>query len=72
MSVKVSVTSSPKNRVSIKSQKISEVRTVGVIPEQPANKIINMSDVDTTNLSNNTVLVYDSSVGKFVLKEWQS
>jgi hypothetical protein len=69
MAVKVSVTTTSKNRIAINTKKPVEVRTVSVIPEQPATKLENMTDVEIINPSNNDTLVYDSSSEKFVSKE---
>ncbi len=69
MAIKATVITNPKNRISINNQKRTEVRTIAIIPEQSSNKLVNLTDVDASNLANNNTLVYDSTSEKFVSKE---
>lgn len=101
MGVKVSVISTPKNRISINKQDRKTVRTVGVaapdtstisaaafnransanqtaiaafqfantISVNAATQLVNLTDVDASDLDNNETLVYDDVSGKFVVKE---
>lgn len=70
MSIKVNVTSTPKNRVSINNKAKEVIRTVGI---QPSNlgvtQLRNLTDVDASNLVDNSTLVYDEATDKFVAKE---
>ena len=67
MATKVTVISTPKNRVAIKNQVRQTVRTVGIIPET-VNTLRGLSDVDASDLDNNEILVYDEVQNKFVIK----
>ena len=67
MATKVTVISTPKNRVAINNQVRQTVRTVGVIPET-VNTLRGLSDVDASDLDNNEILVYDEVQNKFVIK----
>lgn len=108
MGVKVSVISTPKNRISINNQDRKTVRTVGIaaptgqlevdaiqaqataafnqansanqiaisafqyangINANAITQIIELIDVDASDLDNNETLVYDDVSGKFVVKE---
>lgn len=66
MSIKVSVNSAPKNRISINSQNRSTVRTISV--GASASLLANLTDVDASDPDNNETLVYDASSGKYVIK----
>lgn len=69
MAIKVTVNSTPKNRISINNQTRKSVRTVSVIPDVSAvNKLSGLSDVDATDPDNNETLVYDEASGKYVVK----
>jgi hypothetical protein len=65
MSIKVTVNSVPKTRVSINNQQRGIVRTIGIAPSQTLS---NLSDVDASDSDNNETLVYDSTTGKYVIK----
>lgn len=70
MSVKATVISTAKNRVSINNTQRAEVRTVGIIPSTSlVNTLRGLSDVDATSLANNNTLVYDAASDKFIVKE---
>lgn len=104
MGVKVSVISTPKNRVSINSPDRKTIRTVGIsaptvpidsadvtaafnqanvgtqiaisafeyantISVNAATQLVNLTDVDASDIDNNETLVYDDVSGKFVVKE---
>ena len=70
MSIKATVTTTPKNRISINNQQRTEIRTVGVIPEITlVNSLRVLIDVNATSLANNNTLVYDSASDKFVVKD---
>jgi hypothetical protein len=68
MSTKVTVISTPKNRISINNPQKSEIRTVGIQPNQLLNSLRGLNDVVSTSLDNNETVVYDSSLDKFVVK----
>jgi hypothetical protein len=65
MSIKVTVNSVPKTRVSINNQQREIVRTIGIAPSQTLS---NLTDVDASDSDNNETLVYDSTTGKYVIK----
>lgn len=69
MSIRVTVNSVPKNRVSINTRKQETVRSVGIAPSQSSQFLTGLKDVDATNPDNNETLVYDASTGKYVVKE---
>jgi hypothetical protein len=66
MGTKVTVTSTPKNRVSINNQQRSIIRSIGI---SSGNKLSGLIDVDASSPDNNDTLVYDSATGKYVIKE---
>lgn len=70
MGVKVNVISTPKNRISINNQQRKTVRTVGVgvLGTGGVDELVELNDVDASDLDNNETLVYDESSGKFVVK----
>lgn len=70
MGVKVNVVSTPKNRISINNQQRKTVRTVGVgvLGTGGVDELVELNDVDASDLDNNETLVYDESSGKFVVK----
>lgn len=69
MSIKVTVNSVPKNRVSINTRKQETVRSVGIAPSQSDQFLSGLRDVDASNPDNNETLVYDASTGKYVVRE---
>jgi hypothetical protein len=70
MTVKVTVVSTSKNRVSINNPQRAEIRTVGIIPSIPlVNSLRGLVDVNASNLANNNTIVYDSASDKFIVKE---
>ena len=69
MSIRVTVNSVPKNRVSINTRKQETVRSVGIAPSQSEKFLSGLLDVDATNPDNNETLVYDASTGKYVVRE---
>jgi hypothetical protein len=70
MAIKVLVNSAPKNRISINNQTRSTVRTIGVgtSTSSSVNRLANLLDVDASDPNTNETLVYDASVGKYVVK----
>lgn len=68
MATKVVVRSSAPNRISINNQQSKTVKTVG-IASASTNKLESLTDVDASNPDNNETLVYDSSSGKYVIKQ---
>jgi hypothetical protein len=68
MTIKVTVVSTPKNRVSINNQKREVIRSVGISPPNAITRLQDLSDVDATDLDNDETLVYDETTGKFVVK----
>lgn len=107
MGIKVNVTSTPKNRISINKQDRTTIRAVGIVPPNQAKadealstaisaygqanvgtqiaisaynyantlsvnnvtQLVQLTDVDATDVDNNETLVYDDVSGKFVVKE---
>jgi hypothetical protein len=68
MSIKVTVNSVPKTRVSINNQQRETIRTIGVSP-QVSSRLKDLLDVDASDADNNETLVYDASTGKYVVRE---
>jgi hypothetical protein len=66
MSIRVSVNSIPKTRVTINNQQRENIRTVGF---GAVAKLSELTDVDARNPDNNETLVYDATSGKYVIKE---
>lgn len=64
---KITVHTTPKNRITINNGKTGEVKsvsaTVGV------TTLRNLRDVDATSLNNNETVVYDEASDRFVVKE---
>ena len=69
MTIKVTVVSTAKNRVSIKNSQRAEIRTVGITPSSSINTLRKLNDVTVTTLNNNDTIVYDSASDKFIVKE---
>jgi hypothetical protein len=69
MSIKVTVNSVPKTRVSINNQKRETIRTVGISAPKIVNRLEDLLDVDASNADNNETLVYDATTGKYVVRE---
>jgi hypothetical protein len=69
MSIRVTVNSVPKNRVSINTRKQETVRSIGVAPPQSERYLATLLDVDASDPDNNETLVYDAATGKYVVKE---
>lgn len=68
MGIKVLVTSTPKNRVSINNQQRETIRTVGITTPVKDRFLSQLSDVDATDPDTNETLVYDATAGKYVVK----
>lgn len=68
MSIKVTVVSPSKNRISINKQDRNTIRTVGLASESGVDTLVRLSDVDASDVDNNETLVYDETTGKFVVK----
>lgn len=71
MSNKITVTTTPKNRISINTQQKGIVKKVSVGQGKSAgkNRLVELVDVDAAQLENNNTLVYDTSSEKFIVKE---
>lgn len=69
MSIKVQVNSTGNYRVGVSDQQRPTVRTVNVIPLIPTNQLANLTDVDSTGLSEGDSLVYNETTGKFETKQ---
>ncbi len=69
MTIKVTVVSAAKNRISIKNAQRAEIRTVGIAPSSSVNTLRELNDVTVTTLNNNNTIVYDSASDKFIVKE---
>jgi hypothetical protein len=70
---KITITSTPKNRISINSQKqgIITVASHGLTGAGSSviRNLRQLDDVDATQLSNNEILVYDQVSDKFIVEE---
>lgn len=67
----ITVRTTPKNRISINSGKTKKliVNTGGgATPSGAIDNIVELKDVDASDVDNNETLVYDDTVGKFVVK----
>lgn len=73
MAIKVSVNSSPGNRVSINSQNRDTIRTISVGIATGggggASRLSELTDVRAVSPANNNTLVYDSATQRYVVKE---
>jgi hypothetical protein len=69
MGIKVSVNTSPGNRVSINNQNRDTIRSVSVGLTQASTRLQDLGDVTAVNPANNNTLVYESATGKYVVKE---
>ena len=67
MSIKVTVNSIPKTRISINKQQRETIRTVGINPTLN-NRLSDLIDVDSSDPNNNETLVYDETSGLYVIK----
>lgn len=65
---KITVKTTPKNRISINTPKQSEIKTLKG-PVSGPTRLRNLVDVDATSLDNNEVIVYDVVSDEFVVKE---
>jgi len=70
---KITVNTTPKNRISINTQQRGVVR-VGTTGVTGAASLVNRNfadllDVDSTTADNNEIVVYDEESGKYVVKE---
>lgn len=70
---KVTVTTTPKNRISINTQQRGVVRvgTTGLTGAATTvnRNFANLLDVDASDADNNETIVYDEASGKYVVKE---
>lgn len=64
----ITVRTTPKNRITINSQKQLEIKTLKGSTAGPT-RLRNLVDVDATSLDNNEVIVYDVVSDEFVVKE---
>lgn len=70
---KITVTTTPKNRISINTQQKGVVRVGSTGLTGAGSEVIrNLADLDDVNASDpdqNETLVYDAATGKYVVKE---
>ena len=70
---KITVTTAPKNRISINNRQRGTVKTISVGGMggggSAIDRITELTDVDASDVDNNETLVYDEVSGKFVIKE---
>lgn len=69
---KITVTTAPKNRISINNRQRGTVKTIsvgGMGGGSAIDRITELTDVDASDVDNNETLVYDEVSGKFVIKE---
>jgi hypothetical protein len=69
MSIKVTVNSVPKTRISINNQQRETIKTVGIAPPTTINRLDQLLDIDASSPDDNDTLVYDSTSGKYVVRE---
>jgi hypothetical protein len=69
MAIRATISSVPKNRISINKQDRETVRTIGISPTQLKNQLRNLDDVNATNLTDGNTVVYDGASDKFVVEE---
>jgi len=68
MAIKVTVNSVPTTRVSINNQNRETIRTVGVGIGGGSGSVATLTDVVATGAVDGATLVYDSNLGKYVVK----
>ena len=66
--LRATVNSVPRITVKNSNPVRSTVRTVGVARISTANRLESLLDVDATDADDNEILVYDESLGKYVVK----
>jgi len=67
----ITVRTTPKNRISINNggtKKLIVNTGGGTSPSGAIDSVIQLKDVDASDVDNNETLVYDDTVGKFVVK----
>lgn len=69
MSIRVTVNSIEKNRVSINADKRRTIRTVNVQPNPTGTSFQDLTGIDANNAKNNDTLVYDELRDVFVAKQ---
>lgn len=69
MAIRATISSIPKTRVSINKQERDTVRSVGISPTAPYDRLRNLKDVNATNLTDGNTVVYDAGSDKFVVEE---
>lgn len=69
MAIRATISSVPKNRISINKQDRETVRTIAISAEQIKNQLRNLDDVNATNLTDGNTVVYDQASDKFVVEE---
>lgn len=68
MAIKAVINTTGNYRISINDGIRTTIRTVGIIPTVPTNYLMNLTDVESSNVANNDVLIYNSATGKFETK----
>lgn len=72
---KITVRTTPKNRISINNRQRGTVKTINVGTAigggggSAIDRITELTDVDASDVDNNETLVYDEGSGKFVIRE---
>lgn len=70
MGSKITVITKPANRIAITKSGSNRILSVSSgISGGGVTQLANLTDVDATTPQNNETLVYDSSTGKYVVKE---
>lgn len=67
----ITVRTTPKSRISINNggtKKLIVNTGGGTTPSSDIDNIVELKDVDASDVDNNETLVYDDTVGKFVVK----
>lgn len=67
---RITVTTQPKNRISINSPQRTSITSVGVIGGPGGVEYLGgLKDVDASDPNTNETLVYDATSGKYIVKE---
>lgn len=72
MGIRATINTTGNFRTSVSDNQRTIIRTVGIIPDVPTNHLMNLTDVDASDVANNDTLVYNSATGKFEAKSIDS
>jgi hypothetical protein len=69
MAIKATISTTTSNRIVVANkQEQKNIRTVGLGPSSDALRLVDLNDVDVTDLSDEDTLVFDADSGKFVFQ----